>query len=309
MRTKSQLFRLALLLAVLSLPVLADSAIPVDSESIDAMSWVSNASIQLVTGNGSAFLSIGSKWLTLAAVFSLFLVAIRYKFMHTNLTADLFRFLCVFLIAKSILVYYNSPLPWVGSNFHQLFTDEARYLSGFLDITNVNEVFKRIDGIVDGISRPSAWNPVELILYWIDIICLNLLSALLFLILAPGFIFTGVLIVLGPLFPWTLLFERTAKWFWNWLQLLLTYSFYPVVAAAFAGVFSNILLNAMDAVFSGSLALDHLFTLLSVLVVLLVTLGWIAFQVAHFTAGIFSGTAHTAHHYFAAGLAAARALF
>ena len=167
------------------------------------VSWVTQAVDSMVSSDGGLFVAIAAKWLTNFAIFALVLIGLRMAYSaisHRHFAMDwatLGQFVFTFLICSLLLRYYNAPLPWGAVSFHQLFTENARFLSSYIDISNMNRVIAQIHKIVAGTERPSIWDPLSMFVYLWLLGEMFMLEAILFVITAYGFVATGVFVILG----------------------------------------------------------------------------------------------------------------
>ncbi|MGC2656511.1 MAG: hypothetical protein WA324_00945 [Bryobacteraceae bacterium] len=310
----------SLLLFVLMIGVPAARAdtspsIPINQQTVDMISWVTQSVDSMITNDGGLFVGVASTWLTNFAVFALVLIGLRMAYTaisHRHFAMDwatLGQFVFTFLICSLLLRYYNSPLPWGGVSFHQLFTENARFLASYIDISNMNRVIAQIHQIVAGTERPSIWDPVSIIVYCWLIGEMFLIEALLFVITAFGFVATGVFVVLGPLTIPTLMFRGSAWIFWGWFRGMLTYSFYRVIASAYVFVWCSVLMMFFQNVVTGSYDLGHFLRIIGGLTAVLFAFGYGAFKVAQLTSDFFTGAAGAGASAFSAVTGLIRSIF
>jgi hypothetical protein len=312
------LWIILLLLLVIVVPALrADTSpsIPINSQTVDLLSWVTQSVDSMVTSDGGLFVAVASGWLAKFAIFALLLIGLRMAFTaisHRTFALDwatFGQFVFTFLICTTLLRYYNSPLPWGGVSFHQLFTDNSRFLASYIDISNMNRVIAKIHQITAGTERPSIWDPVSIIIYVWILAYMFLIEALLFVITAYGFVATGVFVILGPLTIPTLMFRGSAWIFWGWFRGMLTYSFYHVVAAAYVFVWSSVLMTFFQNVITGSYDLSHFLRIMGGLTAVIFAFGYGAFKVAQLTSDFFSGSASAGASAFSAVTGLIRNMF
>ena len=290
-------------------------SIPVNPQTVDMVSWVTQAVDSMVSSDGGLFVAIAAKWLTNFAILALVLIGLRMAYSaisHRHFAMDwatLGQFVFTFLICSLLLRYYNAPLPWGGVSFHQLFTENARYLASYIDISNMNRVIAQIHKIVAGTERPSIWDPLSVIVYLWLLMEMFMLEALLFVITAYGFVATGVFVILGPLTIPTLMFRGSAWIFWGWFRGMLTYSFYRVIASAYIYVWCSVLLTFFQNVVTGSYDLGHFLRIIGGLTAVLFAFAYGAFKVAQLTSDFFSGAAGAGASAFSAVTSLVRNIF
>jgi hypothetical protein len=167
------------------------------------------------------------------------------------------RVLIRYLVAYNLLRYYNSPMPLVGYNFHQLFTEESRWMAAQIDISVLDRFLQQMQQIWGGMEKPHVWDlPATLIYFWIGV-DMAILECALFIITAFSFWAIGVGLILGPFFIVAYLFRGTAHYFWAWVNYMLKYSLYKVVASAVVAIFSNVILNFISNTVHGDYSLGH----------------------------------------------------
>lgn len=201
------------------------------------------------------------------------------------------HFFALFLIAEALLRYYNAPLPWTSSNFHQLFPDTARQLAATIDLSSLNTLIAQINGIVTGTERPGITDPLMLLIYGTILFDMILIEGILFAVTILGFVAIGIGSVLGPIFiPW-LIVPRLSWLFWNWVQFMLQYSFYRVVASALTYVWTTVLVNFLSSTVHGNYSLAHFFLLIVPLGMLNIGMFYSVFKITSFVSDLFKGTA------------------
>lgn len=267
--------------------------IPANHEIVDNLSYATQAVNDFITSHGDVFVTIASRWLHNFAVFALFIVAIRHLFGIAPLKQSLAEFGFNWIFCFFLLTYWNNPLPWCGYNIHQVVTEESRYLSSFLDITIINDVISKVHNIVDGTQRPSVWNPLEIALYLELAVEMWLLEAFMFCLTASSFFFTGIIVVVLPLFIPALMFRQTAPFFWKILAAFLAAAFLRVTASAFIFVYCEMAVAMFDHVFTGNFSAAHFLRLGGALLAMVFAFIGGAFAVVKFNMGIFSGVAAT----------------
>ncbi len=106
-----------------------------------------------------------------------------------------------------------------------------------------------------------------------------------------SFVAVGIGSLLGPLFiPW-LIVPRLNCLFWNWIQFMLQYSFYRVVASALVYVWANVLVTFFDSSIHSDYTLAHFLTLIVPFGMLNIGLFFSIFKVSSFVSDLFKGTA------------------
>ena len=96
-------------------------------------SYISAAILKLFTTQAGLFQATGLAIFRLTAALVLFLFAAE-----TVLTADFdmrkfVRLVFMILVCLTMVTYYSAPAPFLGRGFHNLVTDEAKYISDRLE--------------------------------------------------------------------------------------------------------------------------------------------------------------------------------
>jgi hypothetical protein len=61
-------------------------------------------------------------------------------------------------------------MPLIGCNFHQLFTEESRWMAAQIDISVLDRFLQQMQQIWGGMEKPHVWDlPATLIYFWIGI--------------------------------------------------------------------------------------------------------------------------------------------
>lgn len=288
------------------------SPVPVNSGSVDYITSITSAIDSMVTANGSVFLSAGNQLLTAIAVIMLVVCGLRLASESASRHHGefgfpaLIQFFALFLIAEALMRYYNSPLPWTSVSVSRILPDTARFFAGTLDLSVLDTLISKVNAITSGTEPPSFLNPVMICVYFGILADMILVQGVLFAANILAFVFIGIGSLLGPLFiPW-LVVPKLNWLFWNWVQFMLQYSFYRVVASALTYVWANVLVTFIDNSVHGDYTLAHFLTLLVPLGVLNVGLLYSVFKIGGVVSDLFKGAATTGSS-FASSLAGAAA--
>jgi hypothetical protein len=242
------------------LPVFAQ--IPVNPGTVDLISYVTAALDALVAPTGNIFAGVALPLLNKLALFALVLGALTWTWEyltgnHIFSGEHFWRVLIRYLIAYNLLRYYNDPLPLLGYNFHQLFTEEAKWMAAQIDIAVLNRFLQQIQTIWGGMEKPDIWDLPSTVMYvWIGL-DMAAIEAGLFIITSFSFWALGIGIILGPFFIVAYLFRATSHFFWAWVNYMIKYALYRVIASALVAVFSNVILNFLTNTVHGDYSLGH----------------------------------------------------
>jgi TrbL/VirB6 plasmid conjugal transfer protein len=241
--------------------------IPVNPGSVDSVSYVTAALDALVSATSGLFLPNARSLLDKLGLLALVLGAMSwtwgYLTGHHIFSGDHFwRVLVRYLIAYNLLRYFNSPMPLVGYSFHQIFTEEGRWLAAQIDISILNTFLQQIATIWGGTEKPHYWDiPATLIYVW-TAIDLTAIEIGLFAVTVYSFWAIGVGLILGPFFIVAYLFRATSHFFWAWVNYMVKYCLYRVVASALVAVMATALLRFMSSTLHGDYSIGHWWAIL-----------------------------------------------
>ena len=244
------------------LPILAQFQIPVNPGTVDLMSYVTQALDGIVGPVSNTFLANAQPLLDKLALLALVLGALSWTYSyltgnHIFSSEHFWRVLIRYLIAYNLLRYYNQPLPLVGYSFHQLFTEEARWMAAQIDITVLDRFLTQIQNIWGTMEKPHVWDIPATIMYVLIGLNMAAIECALFAITAFSFWAIGVGLILGPFFIVAYLFRATSHFFWAWVNYMIKYSLYRVVSSALVAVFTNVILNFINNSVHGDYSIGH----------------------------------------------------
>lgn len=271
--------------------------IPINTSTVDYVSWITASIQQLVTSGSPVFLAEGNRLLTAVAVIMLAIFGLKAAasvVSHRHAQFDLpgaIHFLALFVIAEAMLRFYNTPLPWSGSSISSILPDTARQYAAWLDLTALDTLSARITTILTSTQQPGSFEVFLVPVYFGTIGFLVVVQGLLFGVTMLGFMALGIGTVCGPLFiPW-LLVPRMNWLFWNWISFMLQYSFYKVVASALTFVWANVMVTFIDRGIAGNYTLGHFLILFPAMALLLAAMLFSIVKVTSFVSDLFKGTA------------------
>ncbi|MGI9072262.1 MAG: type IV secretion system protein [Bryobacteraceae bacterium] len=284
-------------LAVPSLLMAQSGPIPINSGTVDYITWITNAIDNLVNSSSGVFLTTGNQILTaigiiMLVIYGLKLAAESASRHHGEFNFPaLIQFFGLFLVAEALMRYYNSPLPWTSVSISRILPDTARFFAGTIDLTALNTLLTQISALVSGAEQPGITNITGVILYYLILIDMTLIQGVLFAVNILAFVFIGIGSLLGPIFiPW-LIVPRLSFLFWNWVQFMLQYSFYRVVASALTYVWATVLVNFISGTIHGNYTLAHFLVILVPLGVLNIGLLVSVFKIGGVVSDLFKGAA------------------
>jgi hypothetical protein len=123
---------------------------------------------------------------------------------------------------------------------------------------------------------------------------MGIVQAVLFFVTSFGFVAIGLGSLVGPLFiPFYIyMWPTQAGKFYRWLDFMIVYSFYQVVAA-FVYVWTNVIVYFFDHAIHGDYGLAHLLILIVPFLALSVTFVISMFKVPAIAAELFGGMGST----------------
>ena len=291
------LFLIAVLVLAPALRAQSAGPVPINSGNVDYITTVTNAIDGLVTADGGVFLSAGHQILTAIGIIMLVLCGVRLASESASRHHGefgfpaLIQFFALFLIAEALMRYYTAPLPWTNVSVSRILPDTARFFAGTLDLSVLDNLLTKMNAIVSGTAKPSFMNPFMIAVYFGILIDMILIQGILFAANILAFVFIGIGYLLGPLFiPW-LVVPRLNWLFWNWVQFMLQYSFYRVVASALTYVWSTVLVTFIDNSVHGNYTLAHFLVLLVPIGVLNIGLIFSVLKIGSVVSDLFKGTA------------------
>jgi hypothetical protein len=187
--------------------------------------------------------------------------------------------------------YYSTPIPGIGSSFHNLVTDEAQFLSSKIDQAQLQTVITQVADFESRMDSPSWGDIFGTAIYVIVTVLLAAAQAVAIVVIAYGFIATAVCVLVGPIFVPFFIVPKLEWLFWGWLRCFLQYAFYQVVASAVVFVIANLMLGALRLPPAGTLSTVQLIAWFPVLFITFLASIYVLLKVPSLTNHIFSGTA------------------
>ena len=187
--------------------------------------------------------------------------------------------------------YYSTPIPGIGSSFHNLVTDEAQFLANRINQTELQTVVDRISDYTARIDAPGVTDLLGTIMYTVVIILLAAAQAISIVVIAYGFIATAVCVLVGPVFVPFFIVPKLEWLFWGWLRCFLQYAFYEVIAAAVVYIIGNLIIGVLTLEGTGTISTVQLIGWFPVLFITFLASIYVLLKVPSLTNHIFSGTA------------------
>jgi hypothetical protein len=187
--------------------------------------------------------------------------------------------------------YYSTPIPGIGSSFHNLVTDESEFLANRINQAELQTV---VSGVADFESRmdsPEWGDFLGTAIYVVVTILLAAAQAISIVVIAYGFIATAVCVLVGPVFIPFFVVPKMEWLFWGWFRCFIQYAFYQVIAAAVVYVIGNLMLGALGLPPAGTLSTVELIAWFPVLFITFLAAIYALLKIPSLANHIFSGTA------------------
>jgi hypothetical protein len=211
-----------------------------------ALSEVFNYISQLLNSHGGQFAWIGQQMYTALATIMIAWFGIQAALRaHEHAGGFHFGKLAELLLTISfgyaMVTYYDTPIPGFGRSFYHLVTDEAQYLTSLIGSTALDNANQAINNYWQSVTQPSIANLAANLEY---VLIDGIMSFWQFVAIAVnlfGPVAVAVAVLVGPVFIPFFIVPKLDWLFWGWLNFLVQYSFYQVVAAAVTFVMSNLI--------------------------------------------------------------------
>jgi len=187
--------------------------------------------------------------------------------------------------------YYSTPIPGVGTSFHNLVTNEAQFLSSKIDQAQLQTLVQTVADFEARMDSPGWGDFLGTTIFVIVTILLAAAQAVAIVVIAYGFIATAVCVLVGPVFVPFFIVPKMEWLFWGWFRCFLQYAFYQVIAAAVVFIIGNLMLGALRLPPAGTLSTVQLIAWFPVLFITFLASIYALLKVPALTNHIFSGTA------------------
>ncbi len=187
--------------------------------------------------------------------------------------------------------YYSTPIPGIGTSFHNLVTDEAQFLASRIDQAQLQTVVARVADFESRIDSPGVADFLGTIIYAIVMILLAAAQAIAIVVIAYGFIATAVCVLVGPVFIPFFIVPKLEWLFWGWFKCFIQYAFYQVIASAVVFVIANLILGILGLQPTGAISTAQLIGLFPVLFITFLAAIYALLKIPALTNHIFSGSA------------------
>lgn len=210
----------------------------------DPIGTVEQAIATLLSVKEPAFVSIGSQLFVAFATILLVWHGLGMMFETRPVGDHVYRFARLVLVlafGDAMIVYYQNPIPGLGSSFSGLISGQASYLAQLLGAQSIQNAQQTLSTLWNSLEQPDAWSILANLLYWTMLVVIGLAQFALLFVVSFSLIASAVCALVGPLFvPFFIV--PTLEWlFWGWLKAFVQYSFMIVIANAFIFVFERFL--------------------------------------------------------------------
>jgi len=189
----------------------------------------------LMTNYSGLFVALGIKLFDAFAVITVVWFGIQWA-LAGGMAMDRFASMLMKLAFGFAMMHFYS-------NFYHLILDEGTYLSNQLNQGTVANVYGQLTALAKGLEKPLLVSIQETIRYYLIFLAILFAQVAVFLVIAFGYVASGVLVLLGPIFVPFFIVSELDWLFWGWLKSFMQYAFYPVVANAYVYVFGAVLIN------------------------------------------------------------------
>jgi hypothetical protein len=186
--------------------------------------------------------------------------------------------------------YYSTPIPGIGTSFHNLVTNEAQFLSSQIDQAQLQNVVAQVADFESRMDSPTWGDIFGTAVYIVVTVLLAAAQAIAIVVIAYGFIATAVCVLVGPVFIPFFIVPKMEWLFWGWFRCFLQYAFYQVIAAAVVFVIGNLMLGALRLPPAGTLSTTQIIGWFPVLFITFLASIYVLLKIPSLTNHIFSGT-------------------
>jgi TrbL/VirB6 plasmid conjugal transfer protein len=186
--------------------------------------------------------------------------------------------------------YYSTPIPGVGSSFHNLVTDESQFLANRINQAELQTIVERVSDFESRIDSPGWGDVLGTAIYVIVTVLLAAAQAIAIVVIAYGFIATAVCVLVGPVFIPFFIVPKLEWIFWGWFKAFIQYAFYQVIASAVVFVIGNLILGIIGLEPTGTISTTQLIGWFPVLFITFLAAIYALLKIPALTNHIFSGT-------------------
>src|SRR6202034_1406941 len=186
--------------------------------------------------------------------------------------------------------YYSTPIPGIGTSFHNLVTDEAQFLTNQINQNELQTVVERVADFESRMCSSGGADFLGTIIYVAVTILLAAAQAIAIVVIAYGFIATAVCVLVGPVFIPFFIVPQLEWIFWGWFKAFIQYAFYQVIAAAVVFIIANLILGTMNLQPNGTISTTQLLEFFPVLFITFLASIYDLLKIPALTNQLFTGT-------------------
>ena len=185
--------------------------------------------------------------------------------------------------------YYSTPIPGVGTSFHNLVTNESEFLANQINQTELQTVVTQVADFESRMDSPGWGDFLGTAIYVVVTILLAAAQAIAIIVIAYGFIATAVCVLVGPVFIPFFIVPKLEWFFWGWFRCFVQYAFYQVIAAAVVYIIGNLITGALRLPPGGAISTAELLGWFPVLFITFVAAIYALLKIPALTSHLFSG--------------------
>ncbi len=239
-------------------------ALPAPNPTLDWLYQFSANLSNLTTQNGGALTQLGMAELSFVSLMVLVGIVINMNVSTMALTlhrqpmhiGDLVQFLMRLIFCLLLENYWNNPLPGASFGFSHMFSFFAQQIVQALDHNSLSTLQNLIATAGQNTAMPTLIAPMKIVCYVLVQIDLAVISAIIFLVTASGYIFYGVTALFGPVFIPLYMTKTFRGKFLNFVDVLLSFAMIRAVATAFIFVWSGFLNGFIQQTFNNDYSLE-----------------------------------------------------
>jgi len=186
--------------------------------------------------------------------------------------------------------YYSTPIPGVGTSFHNLVTNESEFLANEINQAELQTIVTQVADFESRMDSPGWGDFLGTAIYVVVMILLAAAQAIAIIVIAYGFIATSVCVLVGPVFIPFFIVPKLEWFFWGWFRCFVQYAFYQVIAAAVVYIIGNLITGALRLPPGGAISTAELLGWFPVLFVTLLAAIYALLKIPALTSHLFSGT-------------------
>jgi type IV secretion system protein VirB6 len=245
-------------------PLLAQ-ALPAANPGFNWLYQFSQNLSNLTTQNGGALTQLGMTELSFVSLMVLVRMVMDMQLSTMALTfhrqpihiGELVQFLVRLMFCMLLESYWINPLPGAGFGFNHLFSWFAQEIVQVLDQNSLSTLQQLIATAGQNTTLPTFTAPLKIFCYLIAQLDLAIISGILFLVNASGYIFYGVCALFGPVFIPLYMTKTFRGKFLHFVDVLLSFAMIRAVATAFVFVWSGFLNAFIQQTFNNNYSLEN----------------------------------------------------